>query len=344
MAFEMWTPVPVRNAITGQQQQQFDVLCIGGCCVVCQSCGHRSLISPSAHNVPLCVCCETPLELPLEAHFACTAKLEKSFAIMQAFDIEGFFAETAHELSNRRTTTPGELAARAIVGFVDIDISRTDMMQHDADWCPADKHIAKGGIWRSMLASFGLRSTKSKHGGIPIASKKHALAVIVDGALSVYVVHKKPTTISGGGKHQLRRSVYEQIFSLPLDSVQGLEEHSQKPLSGVVVNGKDVRMEMSLGSSSVANMWMQMLSKHVDLNKHQHRHQYQQPASDEFLFDSAVAKKCISSSEYNLDFNEKGANERVLRYNMDADRRVASMTSSGGESREHNASISLIAL
>ncbi|KAJ1796098.1 hypothetical protein LPJ59_003957 [Coemansia sp. RSA 2399] len=341
MSFEMWTPVPVRNAITGQQQQQFDVLCIGGCCVVCQSCEHRSLISPSAHNVPLCVRCENPLELPLEAHFACTARLEKSFAIMQAFDIEGFFAETAHELSNRRTTMPSDLATRAIVGFVDIDISRTGVMQHDADWCPADKNTAKGGIWRSMLASFGLRSAKAKHGGIPIASKKHALVVIVDGALSVYVVHKKPTTTPGGGKHQLRRSIYEQIFSLPLDSVQELEEYSQGPSSGVVINGKDLRVEMSLGSSSVASMWMQMLSKREDLDRHQHRNQL---ASDEFLFDSAVAKKCISSSEYNLDFNEKGANERVLRCNMAADRRVASMTSSGGESREHNAYISLIAL
>ncbi|KAJ2546257.1 hypothetical protein EV175_005668 [Coemansia sp. RSA 1933] len=326
MSFEMWTPVPVRNAITREQQQHFEVLCVGGCCVVCQSCEHRNLISPSAHNVALCVSCEDPLELPLEAHFACTAKLEKSFAILQAFDIERFFAETAHELSDRRAA-PSDLATRAVVGFMDIVISRTGMLQQDADCCPADssnRHVPSNGIWSAMLASFGLRSVKAKkqHGGIlPITSKKHALAVIVDGTLSFYVVHKKPTSVPGSGKHQLRKSLYEQIFSMSLDSVQGLEEHSRSSTAGVTVTGNDVRVEMGLGLSSVASTWMQMLSKRVDVNKHQHQHQHQhqQPASDEFLGDGSLA----------LRFDEKSASEQILQFNMGA-------MSSGEHTRHHH--------
>ncbi|KAJ2518243.1 hypothetical protein GGI11_002922 [Coemansia sp. RSA 2049] len=310
MLFETWTTVPVRSAgipsHTKQQQQQqqqyFKLLCIGGCCVACQNCDRRNLISPSAHSVPLCVSCSTPLELSLEAHFACTARLEKPFAIVQAFDIEDFLAETAHELcgrSRRRRAERGDdgclVAAHAVVGFVDVkvwrscDALREQEQKHSG--FGSRKHIAKrggggGGVLQSMLASFGLRLSKDAKNcdgaGTASVSKKHALAVLVDGMLSFYVVRKRVVGVAPGtGKHWLRSSLYEQIFSLPLDSVRMLEEYTRSSKTGLSVQTNSAYVEMSVGVPFVAKTWIQMLSERADLSsmhrdaRHQHQHQHQ---------------------------------------------------------------------
>ncbi|KAJ2663135.1 hypothetical protein IWW48_001456 [Coemansia sp. RSA 1200] len=265
----------------------------------CQNCDRRNLISPSAHSVPLCVSCRTPLELSLEAHFACTARLEKPFAIVQAFDIEDFLAETAHELCvrRRRRAERGDdgclVAAHAVVGFVDVkawrscDALREQEQKHSG--FGSRKHIAKrevgGGVLRSMLASFGLRLSKDAKncdgGGTASVSKKHALAVLVDGMLSFYVVRKRVAgVVPGTGKHWLRNSLYEQIFSLPLDSVQMLEEYTRSSKTGLSVRTSSAYVEMSVGVPFVAKTWIQMLSERADLSSmhrdasHQHQHKH----------------------------------------------------------------------
>ncbi|KAJ2497694.1 hypothetical protein GGI11_008104 [Coemansia sp. RSA 2049] len=315
MLFETWTTVPVRSAgilsHTKQQQQRqqyFKLLCIGGCCVACQNCDRRNLISPSAHSVPLCVSCRTPLELSLEAHFACTARLEKPFAIVQAFDIEDFLAETAHELcerSRRRRAERGDggclVAAHAVVGFVDVKVWRScDALREQGQkhsgfgsW----KHIAKrgggGGMLQSMLASFGLRISKDAKncdgGGTASVSKKHALAVLVDGMLSFYAVRKRVAgVVPGTGKHWLRNSLYEQIFSLPLDSVRMLGECTRSSKTGLSVRTSSAYVEMSVGVPFVAKTWIHMLSERADLSsmhrdaRHQHQHQHYYPHQASF--------------------------------------------------------------
>ncbi|KAI9505076.1 hypothetical protein BX070DRAFT_233235 [Coemansia spiralis] len=126
--------------------QLFHVQGAGAYCMICDKCTHRNLVSPNVQKALLCVSCLEPLVLPLDAHFACPARLEKQFAVMRPFDIEGFLTDKASELCNKQEY--GDWATQVVVGFMDIGILHTGDgwgMMHTggrsgqvADFCPAD--------------------------------------------------------------------------------------------------------------------------------------------------------------------------------------------------------------
>ncbi|KAJ2161628.1 hypothetical protein GGF46_001310 [Coemansia sp. RSA 552] len=241
-AFEAQTLIKVRDQATGQPEL-FRVVCAGACCVSCAKCGHQCMVTPSTRNT-LCTHCDEHIAIPLGAHFACPARLQSQFAVVEPFDIEHFLAHEGPELRRLQQQSSEKLnhwggnnnavspATDILVGFADIDVIDN-----------GESEPVPGGLWSALG-----RAWAGIKGGL--ARSQHVLAVLTGASMCWYVVH---TSVQTG----LTR--YERIF----------EQRLAESRISVIRRGTAWQfrlsswqgaVQMDLGSSDVGQIWLQALS------------------------------------------------------------------------------------
>ncbi|KAI8324129.1 hypothetical protein GQ54DRAFT_302918 [Martensiomyces pterosporus] len=283
--FDAWSTVSVRGRTTGQAET-FRVQCAGGYCATCDKCQHKCLLSPNMHKAPLCPHCGDVITLPLEAHFACPATLERQFAILRPFDIEQFLSYQAHELIDH-SRTPGEPLftgkgvgggagswnAYSFVGFMDVTMEKLTQSSlapsatSKAPDAAADTRSrplvatkngssGSGGLWAllaRMCSGAGTSVCGRRDGG---STTKRLLAVMTRTTLSWYTV--RTPLLAGKGHNR----PYERVCSVQLPWVQ-FSMHSSGKRVIVSDSQAQVRVEMDLGSGAVADMWLHALARNT---------------------------------------------------------------------------------
>ncbi|KAJ2456320.1 hypothetical protein EV183_000247 [Coemansia sp. RSA 2336] len=223
MFFAESTTINTRSRGTGRRQT-FQVTCIGACCVVCDKCQHRSMVSPNIQHALPCTHCGEQLAIPLEAHFACPAQLQKQFACMEPFNIEHFLAHQGHQLQGM--FEDANRAVPIMVGFVDAEISDSEK--------PSQQRPQTGILARleRILAGAGK------------ARQHRVLAVATAESMSWYAVH--------------RGMWYEQLCEMPLSEVQLHHRRSKAQFS---LSSWQGTVFMDMGTDDVGQMWYQMISR-----------------------------------------------------------------------------------
>ncbi|KAJ1965685.1 ATP-dependent DNA helicase Hrp3 [Dipsacomyces acuminosporus] len=241
-------------------------------------CQHKCLVSPNISNALLCAHCNEAIAMPLEAHFVCPANLERQFAILSPFDIEGFLACQAHEIVDSRSSRAPAGEPRSskkdgtsiFVGFMDVTITKAvahspasgapggidgrDIRQPGKK--PADYPNSKrsGGFWSSLFRlCVGAGSTASVKRNSTTAS--HLFAVMTATTLSWYSLHASLV-------HGKSYKSYERMCTINIPDMRFTMHDSGKRI--VIHNPEtETAVEMDLGSRIVADMWFHALTRNT---------------------------------------------------------------------------------
>ncbi|KAJ2725346.1 hypothetical protein GGI07_001354 [Coemansia sp. Benny D115] len=230
--------------------------------------------------------------MPLDAHFTCPAALKRQFAVMEAFDIEGFLASQAYTLRGDKNRDD-ELVA--VVGFMDVSVEelpccRVCQKTYPMSFVPSEKHICQCGarnsvvfhgsdddmhgssngcvsgpcgFWSSLAQAFSAfgggssSASKKSHGSEGNCKKQRVLAVVAGSSLIFYHADARDNA-----KHRV-------MCRVELEDACFAFKDSER--TGIVGSSVGVTVEIDLGLADVAKMWLSILVNRVDAIERQKR-------------------------------------------------------------------------